>query len=247
MNALLLALVVAASAASQEATGPHPAAPAVSVETAQASSPGDEKINTKGIIKDSLSLLMFEHAARIIFQEKTRRELGGPFWPDYVDSIRMPKTWNDGDGWLVNYLGHPIHGAAAGFVFLKHDPRSGKEQFGLSTGYWKTRWRPTVFAALYSVQFEIGPISEASIGNVGMHPNTTGWVDYVVTPLGAMAFLVAEDAVDRYFVRWAEARVGNKVLRSSMRMFFGPSQALANMAMGHMPWHRESRPLGWRR
>ena len=246
MSPLLLALVVAASASAQEAT-PAIALPAVSAEAPQTPGPAVEKIDTKGIIKDSLSLLMFEHAARIIFQEKTRRELGGPFWGDYVDSIRMPKTWSDGDGSLVNYIGHPIHGAAAGFVFLKHDPRSGKERFGLSSGYWKTRWRPTVFAALYSVQFEIGPISEASIGNVGMHPNTTGWVDYVVTPLGAMAFLVAEDAVDHYFVRWAEERISNKVLRSSMRIFFGPSQALANMAMGHMPWRRESRPLGWRR
>jgi hypothetical protein len=244
MSPLLLALVVAASAPAQEAAVPAPAAS--SANSSQTASSRAEKLDTKGIIRDSLSLLAIEHVGRIVFQEKTRRELSGPFWHDYVSSVRMPKTWSDGDGSLVNYIGHPIHGAAAGFVFLKHDPRSGKEQFGLSAGYWKTRWRPTVFAALYSVQFEVGPLSEASIGNVGMHPNTTGWVDYVVTPLGAMAFLVAEDAADRYVVRWAEEHVSNKVLRGSLRIFFGPSQALANMAMGHMPWHRESRPLGWR-
>jgi hypothetical protein len=50
------------------------------------------------------------------------------------------------------------------------------------------------WAAGYSLQFEIGPLSEASIGNVGMRPQTTGWVDYVVTPLGAFGLIAAEDA-----------------------------------------------------
>jgi hypothetical protein len=43
------------------------------------------------------------------------------------------------------------------------------------------------------VQFEFGPLSEASIGNVGMRPGTTGWVDHIVTPAGALWFTVAED------------------------------------------------------
>lgn len=58
------------------------------------------------------------------------------------------------------------------------------------------------WSAAYSLQFEIGPLSEASIGNVGMRPETTGWVDDVVTPLGAFGLIVAEDALDRYFVQW---------------------------------------------
>ena len=242
---LLLALVVAAYAPAQEAAAPASAAPSAAASTSQA--PAVEKIDTKGIIKDSFSLLMVQHTARILFQEKTRRELRGPFWQDYVDSVHMPKSWGDGDGWLMNYVGHPIMGAASGFVFLANDPKSGKEEFGLSTRYWETRWRPVVFAALYSVQFEIGPVSEASIGNVGKNPETTGWSDYVITPLGAMAFLVAEDAVDRYFLRWAEEHVPNKIARIALRCFFGPSRALANGAMGRMPWYRESRPLQWRR
>lgn len=45
------------------------------------------------------------------------------------------------------------------------------------------------------VQFEFGPFSEASIGNVGLRPNTTGWVDHVVTPAGALGIMIAEDAL----------------------------------------------------
>jgi hypothetical protein len=95
------------------------------------------------------------------------------------------------------------------------------------------------------VQFEIGPLSEASIGNVGMNPKTTGWVDYVVTPAGGFAILLAEDALDRFLVRWVEARTHNRFYRASMRMLFGPARALANAATNKAPWQRDNRPLDW--
>jgi hypothetical protein len=52
----------------------------------------------------------------------------------------------------------------------------------------RRRGRAAAFAAVYSFQFEVGPFSKASIGNVGLHQETTGWVDYVVTPTGALAW-----------------------------------------------------------
>src|SRR6185295_7735220 len=112
-----------------------------------------------------------------------------------------PRQWKDGDGWLVNYVGHPLHGAAAGYIFLAHDPRSRHEEFGINVHYWSTRWRAMAWSAGYSLQFEIGPLSEASIGNVGLNPDTTGWVDYAVTPVGAGTVMVVEDALDRYLVK----------------------------------------------
>jgi hypothetical protein len=202
-----------------------------------------DKLDVKGVIGDSLRLLLLEHGLRVTFSEKTRRELSGPFWHDYVKSVRVPGQWHDGDGWFVNYVGHPIHGAAAGFVFIHNDPKSRREEFGLSQRYWNTRWRPVAFAALYSLQFEIGPLSEASIGNVGMNPRTTGWVDYVVTPVGAMGILVAEDALDHYFVKWVEERTYNQFIRASLRLLCGPSQMMSNIAMGRLPWHRDTRSI----
>src|SRR4051812_44339446 len=158
----------------------------------------DGSADIKGAIVDSLKLLGLEHAARITFQEKTRRMLGGSFWTDYRNSVRWPKQWQDTDGWLVNYIGHPIHGAAAGYIWIAHDPHSTRDEFGSSAGYWATRWRSVAWSAAYSLQFEVGPLSEASIGNVGLDPTTTGWVDYVVTPVGGFGILVAEDALDRF-------------------------------------------------
>jgi hypothetical protein len=58
----------------------------------------------KGAINDSFRLLMLEHSTRIAFQQKTRRELVGPFFGDYLRSVRMPQTWNDGDSWGVSTI-----------------------------------------------------------------------------------------------------------------------------------------------
>jgi hypothetical protein len=202
-----------------------------------------DQLNVKGVVADSLRLLLLEHGFRVVFQPHVRRELRGPFWQDYVRSVRVPRQWHDGDGWFVNYVGHPIHGAAAGFIFIHNDPKSRAEEFGLNKHYWATRWRPVAYAAIFSLQFEIGPLSEASIGNVGMRPETTGWVDYVVTPIGALGFLVAEDALDRYVVKWVEERTYNQFVRAAVRLLCGPSQLVANLAMGRLPWHRDTRSI----
>lgn len=199
-----------------------------------------------GAFADSLKLLLLEHGSRIAFQEKTRRELGGPFWRDYKRSVRVPGQWGDTDPWWVNYIGHPIHGAAAGYLWLDHEPGVPTE-FGPDRRYWTSRGRATAWSAVYSIQFEIGPFSEASIGNVGMRPETTGWVDHVVTPAGAFGLIVAEDALDRYVVKWLEERTKNRLVRLLIRLAFNPGRTLSNTATGRPPWHRPDRSLSWQR
>ena len=197
----------------------------------------------KGALADSLRLLVLEHSTRIAFQHKTRRELSGPFFSDYVRSVRMPRTWDDGDHWSINYVGHPIHGAAAGYIWLDHEDGAHDPALGFSAEYWSSRGRATAWAAVYSIQFEFGPFSEASIGNVGLRPNTTGWVDHVVTPAGALGFLVAEDAVDRYLVAKIESWTRNRFVRAAARMALNPSRTLSNTAQGRAPWARPGRQL----
>jgi hypothetical protein len=228
LAALLLSLVVTSPAISQTTTPP---ADGPSITAA---------------LRDSLSLLAVEHGVRIAFQSKTRRELEGPFWGDYTRSLRMPEGWEDDDNWIVNYIGHPIHGAAAGLLWTEHDPVSRDVEFGLDARYWATRWRPLTWSAIYSVQFEVGPISEASIGNVGLKPNTIGWVDYVVTPVGGMGLAIAEDALDKFFVEWFERRVGSPVFRAIVRGAVNPARTMANVSAGHLPWYRRGRPLKWK-
>ena len=155
----------------------------------------------------------------------------------------MPRTWEDSDDWIMNYVGHPIHGAAAGFIWLDHEDGAHDPAIGFSLKYWASRGRATAWAAGYSLQFEFGPLSEASIGNVGRDPGTAGWVDHVVTPLGALGFMVAEDAMDRYWILRIERWTGNRVVRAIVRMLFNPSRTLSNLSQGRAPWFRATRPL----
>src|SRR5580765_5595524 len=69
-------------------------------------------VDKKGVFLDSMALLAIEHGIRLGLQPGTRRELRGNFWRDYRRSVRIPTTWEDTDQWPVNYIGHPIHGAA---------------------------------------------------------------------------------------------------------------------------------------
>jgi hypothetical protein len=202
-------------------------------------------VDVLGTFGDSLKLLLIEHTIRIAAQDKTRRELSGPFWDDYRRSLRVPQKWEDSDAWWVNYIGHPIHGASAGYIWLDHDPHAPAE-ISLSRRYWATRAQAAGWITAYSLQFEFGPLSEASIGNVGMRSVTTGWVDHVVTPVGAFGLIVAEDALDRFFVKWVEARTTNRVARASLRLLFNPGRTLSNAVGGKLPWYRKDRSLGWR-
>jgi hypothetical protein len=132
-----------------------------------------------GALADSFKLVMLEHATRVAFQEKTRAELTGPFWDDYIRSVKVPRQWDDTDSAIVNYIGHPIHGAAAGIIWLDHG-EGDRASSMFSPGYLASRGRAAAFTAVYSLQFEIGPLSEASIGNVGMRPETPpdGWTTW---------------------------------------------------------------------
>jgi hypothetical protein len=79
-----------------------------------------------------------------------------------------------------------------------------------------------------------------------MRPETTGWVDHVVTPVGAFGLIVAEDALDRFLVKWIEERMGNRVFRALLRLALNPGRTLSNSSTGRAPWNRDGRPLNWR-
>ena len=229
---LAVAAMLSSPAPSSAQDGTHEEPSTVSRSSSDASARSD----WKGALSGSIRLLFIEHTTRILFQEKTRRELGGPFFPDYARSLHVPDTWGDGNHWAVNYIGHPIHGAAAGYIWLDHEPGSHDPSLGFSKAYWASRARASAWAAAYSLQFEVGPLSEASIGNVGMHPGTTGWVDHVMTPLGAFGFMVAEDLIQRHVVTRIESWTDNRVVRAVSRTFLTPSRTLSYAAQGRMPW-----------
>jgi hypothetical protein len=240
MVTIVLGLGLAITSATARAQELSHASPAVENQDPSTLAPAPS--TWKGAITDSLRLLLIEHTFRVVLEDKTRRELDGPFLGDYVRSLRVPDTWGDGDPWGINYVGHPIHGAAAGFIWLDHEDGAHDPKLGFSKEYWASRGRATAWAAAYSIQFELGLVSEASIGNVGLNANTTGWVDHVVTPAGALAFMVVEDAVDRYLIVKIESMTRNRFLRALARTALNPSRTMSNTAQGRVPWARAGRP-----
>lgn len=192
-------------------------------------------------LAQSALFLSVQHGVRFTTEPGTRAALQGPFLRDYWRSATGVRGWGDGDPFIVNYVGHPFQGAVSGYIQVQNDPGFRRAEFGASEVYWKSRLRATGFAALYSVQFELGPLSEASLGNVGYDRKSSGAVDLVVTPAAGAGVMLAEDALDRYFIRRAENWSRNAAYRIVVRSMLNPNRSFANLLRFKVPWHRDTR------
>lgn len=235
-----------AGPANAEVPGAEPArAEGSDVEPADASSvkpnlPEAPSFNWRGAIDQSVTFLAVEHAFRLT-QRKTRTSLGGPYWRNYGASVRgVCCRWGDGDRVVTNYVGHPMMGAMAGYIQIHNDPTGKRLQFENSRDYWRSRAKALGWSALYSTQFEIGPfLSEASIGNVGLKPGSSGFSDFVMTPAGGVGFIVLEDWIDKKWILAREMEGGGP--RRWRRVLLNPSRSLANVLRMKVPWHRDNR------
>jgi hypothetical protein len=129
---------------------------------------------------------------------------------------------------------------------VQNDPRGIHQEMGLSKGYWKSRLKAFGWSFLYSTQFELGPISEAALGNIGIRPydgrkHPMAYVDIVVTPVIGTAWLVGEDALDKYLIRYLDSRVKNRSFNALLRSFLNPTRSMANVLRGKYPWYRDDR------
>jgi len=124
---------------------------------------------------------------------------------------------------------------------LLSDPRYNRTEFGKSREYWKGKLRAAAFAWAISEQFEIGPLSEASIGHIQAYFPQQGFVDHVITPTIGLAWMLGEDAVDRYVIRRIEDRTTNKWPRLAARTGLNPMRSFANLIDARAPWDRGSR------
>lgn len=191
----------------------------------------------KAATEQTLLFLGVQHGYAFT-QPKTRRDLAGPFFRDYFRSVGSIGGWEDGGKFFTNYVAHPMQGALLGFVWVQNDPEGESARFGRSEAYWRSRAKALAWSAVWSTQFEIGPVSQASIGNVGLHGKQT-WVDIVITPTVGTAWLVAEDALDRFVVRRIERRVDNLLLRIAARVLLNPTRSSANLLRFERPWRRD--------
>ncbi len=198
--------------------------------------------------------LGIQHTIRIVREPGTSSRLTGPFWKDYAESVGGLGGWGDGDSFAINYIAHPLQGAITGHIWIQNDLKYRDLRFNESKQYWTGRWRAMGWAALMSTQFEIGPISEASLGNVGQwNKDCTkkncgmGWTDIVVTPVFGAATMVGEDALDYYVIRKLEKKTSNRFLQAMIRGIMNPSRSVANAMRFKYPWHRDDRPMPWAR
>jgi hypothetical protein len=199
-------------------------------------------------ITQSLAYLAIAHAWRLAWEPSTRADLKGKFFPEYARSLRNLRGWRDGDEAFVNYLGHPMGGASMGFIQIQNDPKGIRQVVGLKNGeYWKSRLKAFGWSMIWSLQFEIGPFSEASIGNVGLYASKKSnhpmaYVDIVVTPVLGTGWIVGEDLLDRYLIRYIESRTRNRTYIALARSFINPTRAWSNMLRGKWFWYRDDRP-----
>ncbi len=199
-------------------------------------------VNWNGIIRDSLVFATLQHSFRYATEPGTREGMKGAFFPGWAHAAGNLHGWSDGDPFYVNYVGHPMQGAVAGYIWAQNDRRYLAAEFGANPEYWRSRIRATAFSFAYSTLFEIGPYSEASIGKVQSKWPQQGMVDHVVTPAIGMAWMVAEDALDQLVIKRFEEHVRNPVLRILVRGTLNPSRSWANMMHFRVPWARDNRP-----
>ena len=204
------------------------------------------KVQWASLFKHSMTFLAVEHSFRWAKEYYTREAtLQGPFIRGYGDALANLHGWSDGDEFLCNYIGHAMQGAVSGYIFSANDPRYNREEIGRNRDYWQGKMRAFAFSALYGLQFEIGPLSEATIGKIQAYWPQQGLVDWAITPSVGLMWTLAEDTLDKYVVKPIEGKVSNKAVRILLRSWLNPARSFANMMAIKVPWHRDSRPGVW--
>jgi hypothetical protein len=100
------------------------------------------------------------------------------------------------------------------------------------------------WAAAGSTQFELGPLSQASIGNVGAgiyEAKKMTYVDLVITPTLGTVWIILEDAIDRHVIARIDRGTQNSLLRALARVVLNPTRTFSNGFRFEAPWHRDVR------
>ena len=215
----------------------------------------------RGLLVQSLEFNLVENGFRLATDDTMRFQLAHkPFWHDYAASLKQFNMgrWNDGDSFVVNYVGHPLQGSVAAYLEIQNSERQAPLRWN-EPGYWRSRSLAFLWTTAYSVHSEISPLGEAGIGNEGgftygtkcmehcntnnfqpgdHYTNNTGWVDFIVTPTVGMLWVFAEDWIDKDIsprLIGDDHPMAARILRGSLN----PSRSFANLLRGRTPWYRD--------
>jgi len=189
---------------------------------------------------ESLLYTGIMHTFNLATEPGTRDALNGQWFHNYIHSLGELRGWSDDDKFMAPYVGHPIEGSIFGFIERQNDPKFKQVQLGDGRDYWVSLLRSMAFSAVWHTQWKIGPISEASIGNVMLHASP-GFITLVDTPTLGFATMLAEDAADRYLIVGLENRSTNRALIILARSFLNPGRTFANIMAFKPPWNRDTR------
>ncbi len=160
---------------------------------------------------------------------------------------------------MYGYVGHPLQGLAVSYIWLQNDPKANKLEFSNTKAYWYSRLEATLWNAIFSLQWNNGPLSEMTVekygtkdrppwNSDGTYPCNTkhcytgvGQIDLVMTPLGGLGLLVGEDFLDKYVTRRVERDTSNRFLIDFVRCGLDPMRMGTNILHGERPWYRASR------
>jgi hypothetical protein len=210
--------------------------------------PRKESYDWGGAISQALLFTTVGHVFRVASEEKTRRELDGPFFEDWFKSAGslFSSGWSDGGRDFTNYVVHPLSGAVYGHIYRQNHPQDRDVRISLSKGYFGHMAKTTAFSFVASLAWEIGPYSEASIGNVGLYNTAESqqmtWGDIVVTPvLGVWGVMVIEDLLERFVIRKVEGKTANRWIKALVRIPLTPTRSAANLMAIKRPDYRPDR------
>ena len=216
----------------------------------------------KGLLLQSLEFNLIESGFRLATDDSMRYQIAHkPYWHDYVASVKQfnMRRWNDGDSFIVNYVGHPLQGAVGAYIEIQNSEWQSRLRWN-EPGYWRSRALAFLWTTAFSTNSEIGPFGEAGIGNEGgftyglkcmshcdstnfkpgdKYTNNTGWVDFIITPTVGMLWVFAEDYIDKDIVPLIPGAANHPTEAKILRGSLNPSRTFANMLRGRKPWYRD--------
>jgi hypothetical protein len=198
------------------------------------------KVQWKPVIQETLLSTGIMQTFNLWTEAGTRDALYGHWFQHYIRSVSELRGWSDSDLIMAPYVGHSIQGSSYGYILRQNDPKYRTVQLGDGRDYWISVLRSLAFSAIAHVQWKIGPISEASIGNVMLHASP-GFITLVNTPTLGTVTMIGEDALDRYLVMGLENRSSNRILIILARCFLSPGRSFSNLIALNKPWYRPAR------
>ena len=108
------------------------------------------------------------------------------------------------------------------------------------------------------MQWKLGPVSEATIGHVGLPAHwweepynckyfnlpcnpRTGLNDLVMNEVGGTAMMIGFQWLDKHVQKPLEISLHNRPLINTMRILTNPPQSMANLFRFKSPWYRDTR------